>query len=450
MTTAFQTINPANNEVIMEYEFHTPEEINVALVAGHSGYLNWSSICLAERIKFLKQFRNGIEEHLEDLANQATLEMGKPLAESEGELKKCLAMMDYYFNHAEEFLAPQKIDSPFNESTVHYRPQGMILGIMPWNFPYWQVLRFAIPTMLLGNTVLIKHAPNVQGCQNILQNIFNDSVESDAAKNAFQTIVAQNQDVPTIISNKLVRGVSFTGSEQTGKLIAELAGKNLKKAVLELGGSDAYLVFDDADVKLAAEHCFKARFLNTGQSCVAAKRWIVHEKVAEDFIEKIKNLLNDHQVAPMARMDLKEKLHNQVLESLNRGATVLLGEFLNIPNSDCFFSPIVLTDVKPGMPAFDDELFGPVASIIRCKSREGMVSLANNSNFGLGGAVFSSDNGFAKDLAINSLDTGGVFINQMYQSHASLPFGGVKNSGIGRELSHLTMYEFANIKTVVE
>lgn len=467
MQTNFNTMNPFDGSELEKYNFHKREEIHQLLQKSHTSYRKWSFLSLKERIRVLTKFRNKIDEKIDELALLASSEMGKPLSQGVGELNKSIGMMDYYFEHAESLLKPQNISTPFTKSQVHFSAQGTIFGIMPWNFPFWQVLRFAVPTLLVGNTVMIKHAPNVQGCQNLLQKIFEDSCDDAELLSIFTTVIAKNDDVPFIIKDQFVRGVSFTGSEATGRIIAELAGKNLKKAVLELGGSDAYLVLPDADIENAAENCFKARFVNSGQSCVAAKRWIVHRAQKEAFIGKIKEIFTNHfsdkyqscQVAPinkdcalgpLARPDLKDNLFEQVSSSIAKGAKILIGELPDKQGHKCYFPPMILDQVTPGMPAFNEELFGPVATIITGETIDEMISLANQSDYGLGGAIFSKDVSQAESIAVERLDTGGVFINQFYQSHAALPFGGVKSSGIGRELSHLAFYEFANMKTIVQ
>lgn len=458
MTSVFQTINPSNQQIIQEYEYDSTHEIESTLNFGSIGFSEWSRISVLDRVKHLKEFQFKLKENVELLAQQASLEMGKPILEAKAEVKKCVSMMDYYFENADEFLKPQRIQvqTQFKNAQIHYCPQGIILGIMPWNFPYWQVLRFAIPTLLAGNTVLIKHAPNVQGCQNKLQQIFSDSMN---IAGIFQTLVAKNDDVERIIADDRIRGVSFTGSERVGRLIGSLAGKYLKKVVLELGGSDAYLVNEDADLNLAADQCVKARFLNAGQSCVSAKRWIVHKNVMKDFsalaLEKIQNLsvgdpfLDQTNIGPLARLDLKQNLVALVRESIAQGANLLWGDWEQTQDESCFFHPLLLSDVRPSQLAFHEELFGPVACLISADNLEEMIKIANLSRYGLGGAIFMQDEAKAREIASQYLDTGGVFINQMLQSSPAIPFGGVKASGIGRELSHLSLYEFLNIKSVV-
>lgn len=449
MSQVFQTINPANQEVLQQYEFDSDQATQNLLVKSDLSFKKWKFYSVQQRIEQLRQVQNVLQEHVEPLAALATLEMGKPIEEAKGEVLKCLGMMDFYFEHATKFLEPQELNSSFEKAMIHYCPQGIILGIMPWNFPYWQVLRFAIPTLLAGNVVIIKHAPNVQGCQNLLQKLIDEALQKSNLQGIFSTAIATNEQVSTLIADKRVRGVSFTGSERVGRLIAEQAGRHLKKVVLELGGSDAYLVNEDADLEQAVEHCIKARFLNSGQSCVAAKRWIVHAKIYDQFLSLAQQKVKALPSGVLARMDLKMNLLDQVKRSLAQGASIASGNWQDCQHEDCYFSPLILEGVRPAMAAFEEELFGPVACLIKAASLDEMIELSNQSHYGLGGAIFMQDVQQARQIADQHLDTGGVFINQMLQSSAPVPFGGVKASGIGRELSHLSLYEFANLKTVV-
>lgn len=453
---SFKTINPYSEMEIQTYEFDSPASVEKKMVVAVEGFQVWKNLNIEQRVEKVLQFKELLLNNSESLAEMATIEMGKPYTESVAEVRKCLAMIDYYCDHAKTFLADQKISSTYKESFITYQAQGCILGIMPWNFPYWQVLRFAIPTILAGNTVLLKHAPNVQGCQDLLQGLFG---QTSIPEGVFSTIKVDIDQIEKIIADDRIRGVSFTGSERAGREVGSLAGKYLKKCILELGGSDAYIVLEDADVKLAAKACVSARFINNGQSCVAAKRWIVDKKVMTEFLDEAKKnieqlkvgdpLLNDTTIGPMARKDLKRELVEQVKRSLEMGAKLFYGNESSLESEGCVLTPLILKDVVVGQPAFEEELFGPVGVIITAESTEDAIRLANISRFGLGGALFSKNLDKAKKIATSLLDTGGVFINDFYKSTPELPFGGVKASGIGRELSHLALYEFANIKTVV-
>jgi succinate-semialdehyde dehydrogenase/glutarate-semialdehyde dehydrogenase len=405
----------------------------------------------------LEKVRALLERDLEVGANLITSEMGKVIGESRSEINKCLAMISYYCSNAQEYLEDKSIKTAHQSSYVTYRPQGIILGIMPWNFPFWQVLRFAIPTLLTGNAVIVKHAPNVQGCQNFMQQIFDEAAKGVSP---FHTLLIDVKKVESIIADQRIRGISFTGSESVGRAVAQLAAKNLKRAVLELGGSDPYLVLSDANLEIAVKACVSSRFINNGQSCVAAKRWIISKEIIGDFeelaIEEIKKLKTgnpnnlESQLGPMARKDLKENLLRQLARSIEKGASKLYeGNLEKEVEAKGFYTPpVLLKNVRPGHASFDEEVFGPIASIIEAKNEDEAIALANKSLFGLGGAIFSQDIEKAEHLAKYKLDTGGVFINDFYKSVPQLPFGGVKNSGIGRELSKEALYEFSNVKTI--
>ncbi len=453
---SFCTINPFNNKKIAEFKFDSNNTIDEKIKISHEAFLGWTNLNVENRIEYVEKIIDGLDSKKLELANICTKEMGKPIKQSIAEIEKCILMAKYYCENSSNFLRPEMIKTKFSKSYIAYKGQGVILGIMPWNFPYWQVLRFAIPTMLAGNTVLIKHAPNVQASQKLLQEVFDNC---DFPPSVFSTVIADIDQIKNIAKNDYIRGISFTGSEKAGRSVGELAGKNLKKCVLELGGSDPYLVLSDADINLAAKSCADSRFINNGQSCVAAKRWIVSKDIKEKFTELVSENINnlkmgnplaeDIQIGPMARKDLKDELALQVENSLSLGAKVLVGgPSENNPN-DCFYPPTLLDNVKEGQPAFDEELFGPVATIITANNDEHAIELANKSRYGLGGAVFSRNIEKAEEIARDKIDTGGVYINDFYKSVPELPFGGVKASGIGRELSKNALFEFVNIKTIV-
>lgn len=452
---SFNTVNPFNNDTIKTYSFDSKDVLTKKINKSHEAYKKWGSLTLEMRIQAIENFNTLLKNQKNEAARRISLEMGKPLAESLAEVTKCSKMIEYYCKHVDHFLSSKNISSDFPNSSIHYCSQGVIFGVMPWNFPFWQALRFAIPTLLVGNTVLIKHAPNVQGCQDFIQNLANKAFND---LNPIETLIIDIPQIESVISNPFVRGVSFTGSELAGKSIAQVSAKYLKKVVLELGGSDAYIVLDDADLELAAEACVRSRFLNCGQSCVAAKRWIVDKSVYEEFLTITKEKMNllkagnpleeKTNLGPMARIDLKRKLIEQVKQSIDQGAVISFGSLTQDDPQSCFLSPLLLTNVAEQQPLFNEEIFGPVASITIADSKEHAISLANNTKYGLGGAIFSKDTQAAAQIAINDLDTGGVFINDFYKSGPELPFGGVKSSGIGRELSYLALYEFANIKTL--
>jgi succinate-semialdehyde dehydrogenase/glutarate-semialdehyde dehydrogenase len=381
-------------------------------------------------------------------------EMGKPVRDGRGEAEKCAWVCDYYAEHAERFLAPEAVETDARESFVTFQPLGVVLAVMPWNFPFWQVFRFAAPALMAGNTAVLKHASNVPGCALAIEDIFR---QAGFPVNVFRSLLVGSSQVNSIIENPLVRAVTLTGSTPAGRAVAARASQMLKKSVLELGGSDPYIVLDDADLDLAAATCASSRLINSGQSCIAAKRFVVTEKnraaFERRFVERMKSarmgdpLDEATQVGPQARVDLRDDLHRQVEQSMARGASLLLGgERPDGPGA--FYPPTVLTGVGPGMPAYDEELFGPVAAIIPVAGEEEAIRVANDSVFGLGAAIFTRDIDRGRQLAAERIDAGTVVVNTFVRSDPRLPFGGVKESGYGRELSHYGIKEFVNIKTV--
>jgi len=380
--------------------------------------------------------------------------MGKPIAQSRAEVEKCAWVCDYYSENAESFLNDEIIETDASKSFVSYQPLGVILAVMPWNFPFWQVIRFAAPTLMAGNTGLLKHASNVTGSALALEDIFK---KAGFPENVFRTLLISSKHVKRVIENPIIQAVSITGSVPAGKAVASSAGSVLKKCVLELGGSDPYVILEDADLESAADLCVTSRLINGGQSCISAKRFIIVETVFNKFeklyVEKMTlkkmgdpfNELND--IGPQASIPLRDELHDQVLRSVKAGAKLLLGG--EIPDGDSAFYPAtVLSNVTPGMPAFDEELFGPVAALIKAKDEDDAIKLANQTIFGLGAAVFTKNVKNGERIAKEELNAGNCFVNQFVRSDPRLPFGGVKESGYGRELSPFGIKEFVNIKTV--
>ena len=450
-----QSINPATEEVIETFEPHTATQINEILTTVASAQKRWRDRSFAERAEVLRRVAALLRERKDELARAATSEMGKPITESEAEVEKCAWVCEYYAEHAERFLADEQASSTATESYVAYRPLGVLLAIMPWNFPYWQALRAAAPALMAGNAVILKHASNVTRCALHIERLF-----TDAAPDAiFRTILAPGSEVAALIADRRIAAVTLTGSDAAGVAVASAAGHALKKTVLELGGSDAFIVLEDADLDAAAQMAVRARFQNTGQSCIAAKRFIVVESVAEDFKKKFveaaaKLKVGDPldratQIGPMARGDLREALADQVKQSVTMGAKVALGgESVSSPGGKgYFYAPTILTHVTDEMPVFREETFGPAAAVIRARDAEHAVELANDSDFGLGGNLWTRDLTRARELA-RRLESGGVFINGMTASDPRLPFGGVKRSGYGRELSLVGIREFVNVQTV--
>jgi succinate-semialdehyde dehydrogenase/glutarate-semialdehyde dehydrogenase len=450
-----QSINPATEEVIETFEPHAPTQIDDILSAVSAAQKRWRDRTLAERAEVLLQVAALLRERKDELARAATSEMGKPIVESEAEVEKCAWVCAYYAERAERFLADEPATSTATESYVAYRPLGVLLAIMPWNFPYWQAFRAAAPALMAGNAVVLKHASNVTRCALHIERLIMDS----AADAIVRTIVAPGSEVEALIAEPRIAAVTLTGSDAAGVSVAGAAGHALKKTVLELGGSDAFVVLEDADVDAAAQMAVKARFQNTGQSCIAAKRFIVVEGVAGEFERKFveaaaKLTVGDPldratQIGPLARADLRETLARQVKRSVAMGAQAPLGgqELAGPGGKGYYYAPTILTQVTDDMPVFREETFGPVAAVIRARDAEHAVQLANASDYGLGGNLWTRDLTRARELA-RRLESGGVFINGMTASDPRLPFGGVKRSGYGRELSLVGIREFVNIQTV--
>lgn len=450
----FESRNPATDELIEVYHQHSDQELQTILEKGNHAFLEWRMLYLYTRAKYIKKLASVIREQKSTLAALVTLEMGKPLRQAEAEVEKCASMADYYAHNGPEFLKDQVVETEYKKSFVTFQPLGIILGIMPWNFPLWQVLRFAVPVILAGNTVLLKHAPNVTGAALAIEKLF---LAAGFPEGIFSTIIIDVPRVPAILENPYVQGVSLTGSETAGRKVSELAGRNLKKAVMELGGSDPYIIFSDADLEKSVETCVASRLINCGQTCISAKRFLVDETIADSFekmfVEKMKaQVMGDPQdnvdMGPMARKDLRDNLHEQVEKSIDKGARLLAGG--EIPDSSGYYYPAtVLSGIKETMPVWQEETFGPVAAITRFSTELEALRIANDTNYGLGAALFSSDHERMEKLAKYKINAGSVFINEFVKSDPRLPFGGIKASGFGRELGKFGLFEFVNIKTVV-
>lgn len=446
----FRSINPYDQSLVAEFELHGDAAIRKKLDASAAAFKIWRKKNFTERAVSMAKVATILLENKEKYARMITTEMGKTITESRAEVEKCASTCAYYAQHAERFLADQSIATEAKKSFVHYQPIGAVLAIMPWNFPLWQVFRFAAPSIMAGNVGLLKHAPNVTQTSLIIEEIFK---EAGFPKGVFQSLIIDTDKVEGIIQQDIVQAVTLTGSEYAGSQVAAIAGKNIKKSVLELGGSDPFIVLPDADFVSAAKIATQSRMRNAGQSCIAAKRFIVLEKAKEEFlyhfqknIEALKqgNPLDENTtLSPMARIDLAEKLEKQVMNSISKGAKLVIkGE-----RSGCNYSPVLLDDVKPGMPAFDEETFGPLAAIITAKDESEAIMLANTSRYGLGSSIWTSDLRKAEALA-KEIDAGAVFVNSLMRSDARLSFGGIKKSGYGRELSELGIKEFTNAKTI--
>jgi succinate-semialdehyde dehydrogenase/glutarate-semialdehyde dehydrogenase len=382
-----------------------------------------------------------------------TREMGKPITQAESEVEKCAATCDYYAERAEAFLAAQPRETDASRSYVRFDPLGVVLAVMPWNFPFWQVFRFAAPALMAGNAAVLKHASNVPRCALQIEEVFHRAGFPDGL---FRSVLVDSSAVKGLIADPRIAAVTLTGSERAGRAVAEQAGRVIKKTVLELGGSDPFIVLADADVDRAARAAAEARLINSGQSCIAAKRFVVVEPIADRFLERFKAELaarrvgdptaRETEVGPQARVDLRDQLHHQVEESIKRGARPLLGAKIP-PGKGAFYPPTLLSSVERGMPAFDEETFGPVAAVVRAKDEADAIRLANDSAFGLGAALWTRDAGRAEHLAAQ-IEAGAVFVNGVVKSDPRLPFGGVKRSGYGRELSEYGIREFVNVKAV--
>ena len=449
-----QAINPATGEKLADYPLISPEEAARAIEAAHETFLEWRRTAPAERADRLRAAARTLRSEVQELAVLMAREMGKPVREGRAEIEKCALACEYYAEHGEAFLRPEPVETDARRSYVAFRPLGVILAIMPWNFPFWQVFRFAAPALMAGNVGILKHASNVPGCALAIDRILR---EAGFPEHAFTTLLIDTEHVGSMIEHPLVRAVTLTGSTRAGKAVAAQAGAVVKKTVLELGGSDPYLILEDADLEATVETCVASRLINSGQSCIAAKRFIVVDAVREPFermfVERMRNVVmgdpldERSQIGPLARHDLRDELHRQVRESVERGARLLLGGEVP-PGPGAFYPPTVLTDVKPGMPAYEEELFGPVAAIIPVRDEAEAIRVANDSSFGLGAAVFTRDVARGERIAAEELEAGNCFVNAFVRSDPRLPFGGIKESGYGRELSHLGMREFLNIKTV--
>lgn len=447
------SINPATEEKIAEYSLLSPSELDTKLLKSADAYTNWRKETIQARADLIGRVGTEIRNSLEESAQLITQEMGKSIKEARAEVEKCATGCEFYAQHGPEFLQHDHIQTDASKSYVRFDPIGGVLAVMPWNFPFWQVLRFAAPTLLAGNVGLLKHASNVTGCALAIEKIL---LRAGVPEGVFTTLVVPSQQIAGVIARDEIRAVSLTGSDAAGRSVAEVAGKHVKKLVLELGGSDAFIVLDDADLNLAVTKAVKSRTLNAGQSCIAAKRFLVIDSVYDEFVERMTSGMQDLKVGdpldenndmgPLARNDLVDDLDEQVQKSISLGARLTTGG-KRLERNGCFYEPTVLADVTPQMTCFNEETFGPVASVTRIKDESEAIELANSSNFGLGGSVWTQDIARAEQIAAQ-LDTGGVFINEFTKSDSKVPFGGVKDSGYGRELSSYGIHEFVNAKTV--
>jgi acyl-CoA reductase-like NAD-dependent aldehyde dehydrogenase len=452
-SSSFSTVNPANGEQIESFTFFTHADVEAVLNAAHKTFQSFRTVSAHKRAGLLSNLSAALRRNKAPLAKVITTEMGKILSEAEAEVEKCAHEADWYAEHGPKILADEPAPTGAVNAYVSYLPLGPILAVMPWNFPIWQLTRMAIPTILAGNVVLVKHSRNTQRSSLEFERIM---LEAGFPKGVFQNLILNRDDVVNVINDPRVQGASVTGSVRAGSAVASEAGRAIKKTVMELGGSDAFIVCEDADIPKAVDAGIRGRFHNAGQVCLAAKRFILLEKIADKFehlfVEATKSIRVGNpfdpamQMGPMARADLRDALHKQVEGSVAKGARLLCGG-KPVPGKGAFYTPTVLSGVTAGMPAFDDETFGPVAALTRVADIGAAIDAANASQFGLSSNLWTEDIDLARKIARN-LDTGGVFINGVTASDPRVPVGGVKNSGYGRELSHFGVHAFVNAQTV--
>ena len=449
----FETVNPATGDPLQSYPEHDQQEVSWRLARAWSGWESWRETPYAQRADLLRSVAEGLRTRKEDLAALMTSEMGKPVTAAEAEVDKCAWLCDHYAEHGEAYLAHDVVETDAVRSYVRFDPLGPLLAIMPWNFPFWQAFRAAVPAIMAGNSVMLKHASNVPGCALEIERLF---VAGNGPEGLFQTLMVHSDVIGEVIADQRVRGVTLTGSVGAGRKVAEQAGHQLKKVVLELGGSDPFVVLDDADVDKAAQVAVKARLINNGESCIAAKRFIVVEDVADAFVERMREYMSavtvgdpmdrETDVGPLAREDLRDDLHDQVQRTVQQGAEVVLGG-APVDGAGFYYQPTILDRVNAEWVAAQEETFGPAAAVLRAEHEDAAVALANSSTFGLGASVWTQDRERGERVAAR-IEAGNLFVNEMVKSDPRLPFGGVKDSGFGRELGSYGIREFVNTKTV--
>ena len=450
MTKTFQSINPYNGEKLAEYAIMSRLELDKKIALSQKAFKSWKNFSFQERGVLLKKAGQILQQKHEIFAQLITSEMGKTITEARAEVLKCVSVCDYYADKAETLLASQTLETPFTAKVV-YEPIGCVYAIMPWNFPFWQVFRFATAALSAGNTAMLKHAPNVTGCSLAIEGIFR---EAGFAEGVFQSLISDIDDIEYVVSSDIVQAMTLTGSEKAGSAVGALAGKLIKKSVLELGGSDPVLVLDDANVEKAAQVAVQSRMLNAGQTCISAKRFLVTPKNSEEFTEKVKFFLAQYKqgnpldentkVGPLARLDLAENLYRQMQDSIEQGAFKVFGGQMDA----CNFEPALLTGISAQMPIFSEETFGPLASILTVKDEDEMVEIANRNPYGLGASVWTEDREKGEKIA-RKVEAGSVFVNSLVRSDARIPFGGIKKSGYGRELAQEGIKEFTNVKSII-
>ncbi len=449
-----ETVNPATGKSIKMYTEMSDKEVVNIIDASHTAFLKWRELDFSQRAspmyKLAEILRHGKKEFATLMAN----EMGKPLAQGQAEIEKCATVCEHYAKNAADYLKPRIIKTEMSKSYVTYQPMGVIFAIMPWNFPFWQVFRFVAPTIMAGNSAILKHAPISTGTALAIENMF---VDAGFLDNLFRTLIISDANAGKVISNTKVMAVTLTGSTRAGKIVGAEAAKELKKSVLELGGSDPYLILEDADLEVAAEACVTSRMNNTGQSCIAAKRLITVNSIQQAFLNLLQEKIKRYKIGnpldekincgPLARRDIRDKVHEQVQNSIDKGAKLIIGG--TIPSQDGFYyPPTIIMNVKKGMPAYDEEIFGPVLALINAKDEQEAITIANDTAYGLGAAIFTKDIQRGEKIAAEIIQSGTCVINTFVASDPRLPFGGIKNSGYGRELSAEGIRSFVNVKTI--
>jgi len=452
---AMQSINPATGELLAEFDVWDQETLDQVITQAGYMFPDWSKLTpIEDRCLMMRNVANVLRDDSDLLAEIITLEMGKTLIEAEAEIEKCAMVCEYYADHGPAYMADEIIETDATKSFVTYLPLGPVLAVMPWNYPFWQVFRFAAPAIIAGNVALLKHASNVPQCALAMEEVFRKAGFPDYV---FTTLMISASQVESVIRHPMVRAVTLTGSEAAGRKVASIAGSELKKTVLELGGSDAFIVLDDVSMKKVIEGAIKGRFQNMGQSCIAAKRFIVDQFIADKFTDHFKIAIEEHFVAgdpmdatttlaPMARQDLLDELHDQVMRSVELGAKIVTGGY-QLDREGCYYAPTILTNVTSNMPAYHEEFFGPVAIVLKASEPAHALGIGNSVDLGLGGSIWTSDIATAETMA-RGMESGATFINSITFSDPRMPFGGVKNSGYGRELSKEGMREFTNVKSI--
>ena len=453
MGNKITTYNPATGDKLSEFEMHTDEDVVKIIDKAEACYQDWRRTDFEHRSELMMKAADILDENVERYAKTMTLEMGKTYKSSKAEVQKCAWVCRYYAEQAADFLSDEIVETDASKSLICYRPLGVVLAVMPWNYPMWQVLRFAAPALMAGNVGLLKHASNVPQSALYIEEVFE---KAGFPKGAFTTLLIGSKQVEKILENPAVKAATLTGSGPAGSAVAGTCGAQIKKTVLELGGSDAYIVLEDADLDHAAAQCSQSRLLNVGQSCIGAKRFIIVDEVYDTFLEKFKanmaaatmgDPMDDVDIGPMAREDLRDEVHGQVEKSVENGAVLALGGV--VPDGvGSYYPPTILVNVKPGMPAYEDEIFGPVASVIKVKDEKEAIEVANSTVFGLGSCVFTRDLERGERIAKDEMEAGSCFVNHFVKSDPRLPLGGIKTSGYGRELSYYGIREFVNVKTV--